>query len=267
MWPNNDRQSTPVIWIASYPKSGNTWLRHILNQLLCPDVGGHISVPFHAREFPEDIYVHELPIGNVHLVKTHSYPGSEQLNAVSNPFYGAITIRRHPLDILLSAVNYNGIKTKSEFFLGGSIKTVDKIIEDGEFDHYVEQFIELDGVSTYCVMSGPWSQYQSQWNDVFTGPSHLTMVYEDMVARPEHSVMQISEYFQLDTDMNLAHDIVERVEEKTQVNGEFYWRKQAYNYRKLLPLKTIQRFERHFEKQLLKLGYALTDSVSIHHKV
>jgi hypothetical protein len=44
------------------------------------------------------------------MVKAHLHPQQPQMSAVPFPLMGAVVVRRHPLDVLLSALNYAGIR-------------------------------------------------------------------------------------------------------------------------------------------------------------
>ncbi len=248
----------PILWVASYPKSGNTWVRHILNETISPEVGGHISVPFLARELPTKLYTHDIPVGRLHFLKTHSFPGSAQLIDLADRFYGAITIRRHPLDILLSAINYNGLKSRSDCFLNGRIKSVEQIIADREIDHYIEEFKVHEGVPSYAAVSGPWTLYQARWNEVVPEDLRLSLIYEHMVSAPDEAILRISSFLGLDLTPAKAAEIAQNVERKTELDGKFYWRKRAYNFRSLLQMETIRKFEAYFAQELESLGYEST---------
>ncbi|HEJ6636302.1 TPA: sulfotransferase domain-containing protein, partial [Legionella pneumophila] len=124
-----------IIWVAAYPKSGSTWLREIINYIISPDMQSMNSIPSFHKQFPEDAPVHNLGNGSARVIRTHFYPGSPRMGGYTGDCIGAITIYRHPLDILLSAINYAKLKNREDYFKNGKIKAVENIIEDNEITY------------------------------------------------------------------------------------------------------------------------------------
>ena len=74
-----------------------------------------------------------------------------------------------------------------------------------------------------------------------------------MVGDPASAIGSVQAFF--DLPQKDAGEVADAVEQRTQVNGKFFWRKKAYNYRQLLPSSSIERFESGFSEQLHALGY------------
>jgi hypothetical protein len=96
-----------ITWIASYPKSGNTWVRFLLYHYLYGELPDTAAL---SRRIP-DVHRREVEqldrtqIGNGRLlVKTH-FPLGPTLPYLANTS-SAIYIVRHPKDVLLSMLNY-----------------------------------------------------------------------------------------------------------------------------------------------------------------
>jgi hypothetical protein len=93
-----------IWWLASYPKSGNTWVRFLLLHYMHGEVKGSTGL---VREFP-DLHRGEVPAAAAEHpelgVKVHSLfgPALPYLNASA----GCIYIMRHPTDVLLSCLHY-----------------------------------------------------------------------------------------------------------------------------------------------------------------
>jgi capsule polysaccharide export protein KpsE/RkpR len=58
-------------------------------------------------------------------------------------------------------------------------------------------------------------------------------------------------YLQLETVLGV-------VENKTKLNGDFFWKKRAFNYQFMLPLHEIEYFFQHYQDKLNIMGYAQT---------
>ncbi|GAN22171.1 sulfotransferase domain protein [Legionella pneumophila] len=243
-----------IIWVAAYPKSESTWLREIINYIISPDMQSMNSIPSFHKQFPEDAPVHNLGNGSARVIRTHFYPGSPRMGGYTGDCIGAITIYRHPLDILLSAINYAKLKNREDYFKNGKIKAVENIIEDNEITYYVDKFIANDGVE-YLHFAGKWSEYQKKWNDFGKQVPYLDLCYEHMVADPKKMVASIFNFFGIDHDDTIIDSVIEKAEIRTKLNGGFFWKKRAYNFKQMLPQNIIDYFYCHYEDQLNYLGY------------
>ncbi len=91
-----------IIWLASYPKSGNTWVRFLLYNYLFGSVQDSNDI---NKAIP-DIHVYKLPEeteANI-LAKTHMKWSDQHPYASQSA--GFVYIVRHPRDVLLSNLNY-----------------------------------------------------------------------------------------------------------------------------------------------------------------
>ncbi|MBU6419416.1 MAG: sulfotransferase domain-containing protein [Proteobacteria bacterium] len=179
-----------LVWLASYPKSGNTWVRaflhnyivnaetpHSINSLVdfsvseCAmaffGVPGEVMDP-HAVQAkrPE---VHEALTGlhdDLVFVKTHNANLSVHGVSLCTPGVtaGAIYIVRDPRDVALSYAAFAG-------------KSVDEIID---FMGNEGAANASDGVQVFELLSS-WSAHALSW---VGAPRRLLVRYEDLVADP-----------------------------------------------------------------------------------
>ncbi len=246
-----------IIWLASYPKSGNTWLKILLNQIISPKRNATESIPTFHKSFPDEAPLHELSEGSVKIVKTHCNPSNRRLSAGNGRCIGALTIYRHPLDVLLSAVNYIGYKQNTKYFKNNVIKSVEEILRDNEMDFYVDNFIENDGISVYSDMCGGWSTYQREWDERGEGIKYLRLCYEEMVRDPSSAVEALFDFVGVAWNRDAVDAVIAEANRRTARDGKFFWKKKAYNYREMLPAQMIARFCRAYETELSYLGYPL----------
>ena len=88
----------PVLWLTSYPKSGNTWFRFSLFYLL------HRRMPESSRELDAQ-FNSKLPVrAGEQLKKSHAQASALEPEMVDGD--KVIYIVRHPLDVLQSSLNY-----------------------------------------------------------------------------------------------------------------------------------------------------------------
>jgi Sulfotransferase domain len=188
-----------IVWLASFPKSGNTWTRaflHNLAKILSLESGsqdinelGRFSAGEPAKARFTELLGHEPTDDNreeiasirhrvqekladeqegLVFVKTHNAlvtdRGSTTINfAVTS---GAIYIVRNPLDVAISYAHH----------IGRSIdETIDLMALEGAETRVTEKQV-------YEVM-GSWSEHVATWTRK-PHPAIYVMRYEDMLAQP-----------------------------------------------------------------------------------
>jgi hypothetical protein len=97
------------IAIVSTPRSGNTWLR-----LMLAETFGLHQLGVHR---PSDVQWSLLP-ENV-VLQIHWHRTNEFLNQLRSHGFSVITIARHPLDVLLSILQFCGNEPQTAFWLDG----------------------------------------------------------------------------------------------------------------------------------------------------
>lgn len=156
-----------LVWIASYPKSGNTWARFMACNLL---FGRQESAATVNGLIPD---VHELnDLGDPSpgsLFKTHAafgpnFPFGDRTAAV-------IYIVRHPADVLAS-----------NFFYARR-SAADRSDAAAAFAHYAEQFIDHGGDPRWSQLGmGTWEENVRSWLSPARDFPVLRLRYEDMEA-------------------------------------------------------------------------------------
>ena len=186
-----------IVWIASYPKSGNTWVRAFLHNYLAPQAAPRsinaleeVSITecaaalYHAPGAtppPEQVQalrpaVHErltrLRPGPV-FVKTHNANLALHGVPLCTPAHtaGALYMVRDPRDIALSFAAYTG-------------RDVDEIIA---FMENAGAANASDGAQVIELLSD-WSAHVRSW---VAAPNRLLTRYEDLLAAPERYFARI----------------------------------------------------------------------------
>jgi aryl sulfotransferase len=157
-----------IVWIASYPKSGNTWVRF----LICNLVFGPVDSAATLNRLAPDI--HELaavaaPPSSPGFMKTH-FPYSAALPLAMHTA-GAIYIMRDPADVMLSNYHYG--------------KRSGAAVEDdvSAFDRYIDTFVAARGDPRWLKMGmGSWDENVRSWLRAEHRFPVLRIRYEDLVS-------------------------------------------------------------------------------------
>lgn len=186
-----------IIWLASYPKSGNTWMRSFLHNMLTNAkepipidqltlfcIGESAADPYLARakkpleEITEEDVVRLRPL--VHrdftraspdsvFVKTHNYLGTFHNQPIHNMDVtaGAIYIVRNPLDVVLSVRHHYSTDIDEAIRRMGTLG-IGTVIGGG---HIPE-------------IHSSWSHNVASWT-MEPSPQKLVLRYEDLLNEPQ----------------------------------------------------------------------------------
>jgi hypothetical protein len=209
-----------IIWLASYPKSGNTWVRAFLqNYLDASDGPANINeleryfadeskpnwyLPFVDKPLT-DLDMAEICAlrGNVHkaiaasrpgsiLVKTHNFLGEYNglpLHEMSVTA-GGVYIVRNPLDVLLSLADHFGL-------------SIDEAIE---FMNSETTGSPTDEANVASVLSS-WSVHVKSWADG-GGDATCVLRYEDLLAKPAKAFKSLVSFLGLKSNPKLLRQAI-----------------------------------------------------------
>jgi hypothetical protein len=212
----------PIIWLASYPRSGNTYLRALLINYLHAN-----GEPVPINQFPhftfgehDDQLLSELtgkaaadrelddlwrarPVyfdrlrqmaGSGPLfVKTHTVDGvyKDVLAFDFQPDDRVIHLVRHPGDVAISSADFYGVDLE---------KAIERATRPGLFiDGRPEGSIELPGA---------WGQNVRAWLNETRVPV-LTLLYPDLSSAPAEALTKVLSFIGLDVDASRVKDAVD----------------------------------------------------------
>ena len=276
------------IWLASYPKSGNTLIRSMLASYFFSNDGiFNFDLIRNIKQFPKtdlfekngvNIHDEKEIIRNylkvqeqinekrsIQFLKTHSY----LFNIENNPFtnlehtLGVIYIVRDPRSIVISSSNHNNCSHQT---------TTDQIIDGLP--------IRGDNKSSVFVYPGTWSGNYNSWKSFKSIQKYLLIKYEDLIFDKEKIFLSILKFihklkkidFILDkkkfqnsidsTNFNKLQDLENKkgfeesaIDKASGKKIKFFYLGPKNDWSKMLDKGLSTRIENIFQKEMIELGY------------
>ena len=270
-----------IVWLASYPKSGNTWLRAFLANLVA---NRSVAVPLdELARYADDEAAPELfselagrPSAGLDMaeiaalrpqvhaliaqraqgtrfVKTHNTAGSFDGHPLHNwqVSAGAIYVVRNPLDVAVSMTHHFGLG-------------VDEVIERLGDDNVATA---NDALFVGQVL-GSWSRHVQGWADM-ANERVLVLRYEDLMDKPAKSFARVAKLVGLGQDRARIERAVrhagfqslstlERAHGFAEASGEgtrFFRRGRVNEWRDVLDRGQVQRVLDAHREQMQRFGY------------
>lgn len=273
-----------IIWLASYPKSGNTWFRSFLTALLNQ---GQIDINkmetdgiFSSKEYIESIldlstddlrprelesfrkiaFVFKAQEAKKELfVKVHdAYTFSRWNGQPLIPASGsrvALYLIRNPLDVVLSLANHTGLKIED---------TIDKYMncEEGAF------IKKGKTAQQYYQLMGTWAMHASSWINQKDIPVHVIR-YEDMKVNAFETFREAVLKMQLDYSDEAILNAIEACDfnklkqqeenkgfkEKAAPSSAFFFKGETGRWKKELTKEQIRKIMTVNELMMKRYGY------------
>jgi hypothetical protein len=217
------------IFLASYPKSGNTWLRSIIGNFYNFDkefsLNNLKSIPLlsikkHFSEFENKVYINNNELhfdwvsqniikcqnilnnkeNHLNIFKTHSARHKNFTNETVNA--GFIYIVRDPRDIIVSLKNFSG-------------REIDKTIDEFLFSKSL--MITTNGAQE---LLSTWELNVQSWINYNSVP-RLIIRYEDVKLNPKEIILNIKEFLNKihSLNINLRDQDIDKIVENTNFNN------------------------------------------------
>ena len=277
-----------IIWLASYPKSGNTLMRSILSSYFYSKDGNFEFKNLNQiKQFPMSVDFMSLGIDiendkevfqnfinvqkfinekkrSLSFFKTHSslvkmydcdFTNLENSLAV-------IYIVRDPRNVVTSFANHNGI-------------SVDKAT-----DIIIDQNMVTDKSSNFCKVSvGTCASNYNSWKEFKEKNKYILIKYEDLISKKKTVLIRIFKFLNQvgfshnlniiklnkaikTTEFNLMKSKEEKEtfsealpDKETGKRRVFFNLGPKNDWRKILDKKNQEKIEKHFKDEMLELGY------------
>ncbi|MCI1779305.1 MAG: sulfotransferase domain-containing protein [Bacteroidales bacterium] len=278
-----------IVWLASYPKSGNTWFRMFLanyqkdteNPVSLEEIES-TSISSNAVDFEEQIGLNPFELfpdevdlyrpdlyyiqskeaekkGGISYKKTHD---AYTLNRKGEPLFpaniskGVVYFVRNPLDVCVSYANHSAKKIE---------KTLDFILDENS-----SLAGKKGGQLRQILMS--WKSHVQSWKNQSVIPIHFVR-YEDMLQEPVETFGEIVRFLGFECNeerlrraiINSDFKNLQRMEqeqgfrEKMQLCEQFFWKGKIGNFREYLSEEQVQRIVEYNYDTMKEFGYIDTD--------
>jgi hypothetical protein len=249
VWLNHRNLSPSDVFIASYPKSGITWTRFVLFEILSGLPAGFKSTNQLMTGIGQHTKGLRLLPGGGRLIGTH-----EQYR---NDYGRAIYVVRDARDVLLSEFAF--LKALEYF--------------RGDLDKFISTFLLTCG-SAYGY--GPWQRHVSSWLDSpIAGVEKLLVVrYEDLRQDPVAWFTRMTEFLGVDVDQEkiklaVENNSIQKMREKenrepvrASIRGRFVRNGTVRGWVAQLSPEQVRLIEEHAGSALLRLGYPLSSQLN-----
>ena len=273
-----------IIWLASYPKSGNTWLRAFLSTYLYMDIEKDtfdFNILNKIEQFPKLIHFKNIGVlpknfeevskcwipmqkkinlrNKLVFLKTHNAFGA--LNNYNftdkNNTLGAIYLVRDPRDVLISYSKHmnNDIE-----------KTLKFILEDNHMGHLEQKN------NVFSELRGSWGQNYNSWKH-FNLNKKILIKYENLIADPFETFLLIVNYLNSLANVKIDKEKIKKCIElcsfKNLQNLEkkigfaerpkekelFFNQGKSKQWSDVLNEKILYKIEKKFKKEMKELKY------------
>lgn len=271
-----------ILWIASYPKSGNTWMRAFLSTLergseleRLDDIRMDLAVISQRREIDMHLGLTTGDLSEMEVLALHSkyvemvarsrttrafckvhdaYVRTPSGDWLFPPSFsaGALYIVRDPRDVAVSYAHH-------------SAKSIDQIVmrmAEGRWDHGLGAWTEI-----VPYQRRNWSEHVESWIDA-PDLRRLVVRYEDMLAEPLATFTRVADFVGLPKDTQSVTAAIEatrfeRLRErearegfKEKMNGDFFFRQgRAGGWREVLTAMQVSRIVADHGRVMRRLGY------------
>ena len=277
-----------IVWLASYPKSGNTWIRIFLSTLLYSPDKPKVNInKTYIKQFPIRSDFNNLTNNLMDLDEfaKNCIPSQERINQdmkikflkthnaywqnyEKNYFFtnekntlGVIYIVRDPRNVITSVMDYfnkDNYKETLEFLTDNY-----KVVGGTKFEA---------GVPTILLS---WANHYNSWKNF--KKNYLIIKYENLINKPQEEFLKITSYLSSIASFKFNEkEILEIVEnckfenfsnqEKNQgfidnsatnknFKKKFFRLGPKNNWEDLLDSEIKSKIETHFRKEMIELGY------------
>ena len=275
-----------IIWIASYPKSGNTWVRSLLSAYLYSNDGiFNFDLLKKINQFPSKQYFKNFlkdfkdikKVSNYWIaaqdrinlfndrpifLKTHSALCTLENNSFTNKnnTKAVIYVVRDPRNLITSLSHHYSMNMEKAYFFIINKQQMTMLSEWGKDDFGIASVL------------GNWSTHYKSWKNIKFAPT-LVVKYEDLLNNTNNTFKSILNFLSRLMDIKIDEKKIintvnscsfEKLVEKEKNEGfdeagsskkKFFYLGKKNNWQNLLNPEMEQKTREAFQKEMKELGY------------
>ncbi len=284
-----------IIWLASYPKSGNTWMRfYIISLLMGKQTNLNLNHLRAIMNYPHSTQFEDLVSDlfdfdeiaknwitsqnkinsnkNLRFFKTHNMLGKFRGNFFTNSenTLGSIYIVRDPRNVVTSVKNHYSLSNYEEAtkFIFNENQVLS--LSERQKDLYLKS-----KKFPLTQLVGSWKTHYLSWKNM--KKNYLLVRYEDLVESPKNEFTKIADFVgnllklkftedQIDNAISLSsfdklekmekeHGFTESTIDKEGNRNKFFFLGPKNDWRKILDKSISSEIEKKFEKEMKELKY------------
>ena len=277
-----------IIWLSSYPKSGNTWIRSMVAALMYTDDGVfNFDLLKKIKQFPNEEYFQNFTndFGNFNEIKKYWEAAQDLINLDNKIKF----LKTHHINCKINQYNFTNKKnTLATIYIVRDPRNLISSIsnhysytlENSKKFLFTRQFIENkkkgeiveDSIKT---LLGTWDEHYKFWKN--NNKDFLLIKYEDLIKNSRFELERIINFIKKYTDVQTNDDkneniikttnfkFLKNLEEKGYFNENAYEntdkRKKFFNlgpennWKNLLNKKIVNEIETKFSTEMKELGY------------
>jgi hypothetical protein len=248
MWVRHRNLTSSDVFLGAYPKSGTTWTRFVMLEVLAGMQAGFKSID------------QLMPGAGAHSKALRLLPGGGRLACTHEQYrkeyHRAIYLVRDARDVLLSEFAF--------------LKALDFF--HGDLNQFISHFL-FTQVSAYGW--GPWQRHIDSWLDSPIGGTGnlLLLHYEDLRRDPVAGFSRIVEFLGVDVsrekiELAVANNSMQKMRDKERkepfrawMSGPFVREGAVRGWVSKLSPAQVRLIEQHAGDALLRLGYPLSSQL------
>ena len=225
--------------IISTPRSGNTWLRRML-AMLCRG----IEIAAHS---PDELDWNNLPVGNC-VLQLHWRKTLQLENLLLRNKFKVIVLQRHPLDVLISILQFAHQEPQTLRWLSGEGGGEENIYTKSPLSEAFLEYATGSRAQALLSVSVEWSRT----------PKAFLVRYEDLVSSTEKTLYDLAGKIglpQSEIAEVIASNNIDALK-LTSDNGHF-WQGKVGLWRKVIPFHMAEIIAKKQQELFSEYGYEI----------
>ncbi len=274
-----------IIWCASYPKSGNTWVRAIIASLVYSKNGiFNFDMLRKVSLFPKRFYFKDFisdysdlkkisqywinaqekinSDGKLKIYKTHNgnynFLGNDFTNKKNTA--GVIYIVRDPRNVIASISNHYQLNLQ---------ESVNFLLDEKRFLYNKNDPNDLSEENIITLL-GSWKSHYNSWK---ISSNSILIRYEDLLTNTKLEIKKISDFIKKYIDFEINNEKIQNIlkstsfeklkameekegfEEASSSDVKFFNLGPKNNWKNTIDKKLIYIIEKNFSKEMEEIGY------------